>query len=194
MISVLWRSLRPTGYDHCLLYPVQSNDGAHWFIEGTVLSTLNNHPLRVYYRVAVDEGWQTLEFGVDVVYGAERRSMRVAHGDRHRWYHIDGDDRREIKVLRGCTDVDLAVTPATNTLPIRRLNLRTRQSAHVQAVWLVMPSLDLIPVEQVYTRLPRDRYRYESATGDYHADIEVDRFGLVVDYPGEWVRISSESR
>src|SRR5712664_99467 len=38
-------------------------------------------------------------------------------------------------------DIDLAVTPATNTLPIRRLNLEVGQSQEVTAAWLKFPDL-----------------------------------------------------
>ena len=36
---------------------------------------------------------------------------------------------RELSVLAGCIDIDIAATPFTNTLPIRRLGLSPGQSA-----------------------------------------------------------------
>jgi hypothetical protein len=38
-----------------------------------------------------------------------------------------------LRDVRGCDDIDLAVTPATNTLPIRRLNLQVGGSESVIA-------------------------------------------------------------
>src|SRR5690348_10184074 len=62
--------------------------------------------------------------------------------------------------LRDCRDVDLAVTPATNTLPIRRLNLEVGSSESVIAAWVKFPELTIQPLSQRYTRLAKNAYRY----------------------------------
>ncbi|PYX20414.1 MAG: hypothetical protein DMG82_22420 [Acidobacteria bacterium] len=85
-------------------------------------------------------------------------------------------------------DVDLALTPATNTLPIRRLNLQVGRSESVIAAWVKFPELTVQPLSQHYTRLGKDTYRYESNTG-FSAEIVVDDLGLVTTYPGGWDRI-----
>ena len=43
--------------------------------------------------------------------------------------------------LKGCTDVDLECSPATNTLPIRRLRLAVEAREQVQAAWIRFPGL-----------------------------------------------------
>lgn len=97
---------------------------------------------------------------------------------------------QELLDVRGCADVDLAVTPATNTLPIRRLNLQVGSSQSVIAAWVKFPDLTVQPLSQKYTRLSKNTYRYESNTG-FSAQITVDDFGLVTIYPGGWERIGS---
>lgn len=189
--SILWRSLKPPGYDHCLIYPVETADGARWFIEGTVLSAVDNAPFRVYYRVACDAAWNTLEFGVDVLHGLERRALRVAQAAPGRWFRVDNGSHHELKALQGCTDPDLGITPATSTLPIKRLGLKTRQRAVVRAVWVSLPGLELHSIEQSYQHVSSGHYRIESADRSYRADVRVDSFGLVSEYPGEWVRVSA---
>ena len=52
-----------------------------------------------------------------------------------------------------CVDVDLSFTPATNTLPIRRLGLDIGEEAEIHVAWLVWPELTVQPVLQRYTRL-----------------------------------------
>ena len=66
---------------------------------------------------------------------------------------------QELPGLGGCTDIDLAITPATNTLPIRRLDLDIGSSELVVAAWVKFPELIVQPLSQRYTRLARDRYR-----------------------------------
>ena len=77
-----------------------------------------------------------------------------------------------------CVDVDLSFTPATNTLPIRRLGLEIGEEAEIPVVWLVWPELSVQRVLQRYTRLGEDRYRYTQ--DEFEAELAVDRQGLVI--------------
>jgi uncharacterized protein len=97
---------------------------------------------------------------------------------------------RELPEVGGCRDVDLAVTPATNTLPIRRLDLGIGMSQSVTAAWIKFPELDLQLLSQRYTRIAENIYRYDSDPG-FSADIVVDDLGLVINYPGGWERIGT---
>jgi hypothetical protein len=83
---------------------------------------------------------------------------------------------------------DLAFTPATNTLPIRRLGLAVGDSRDVTAAWVRYPELDLVPLPQSYTRLAATGYRYQSRDGAFTAELETDELGLVVRYPPGWSR------
>ena len=82
--------------------------------------------------------------------------------------------------LDGCEDVDVRVTPATNTLPIRRLELAMHQAVEVRAAWVGLPDLQVASLEQIYERVDERRYRYRS--GDFAADLVVDDAGLVLRY------------
>jgi hypothetical protein len=84
--------------------------------------------------------------------------------------------------VAGALDVDLTVTPATNTLPVRRLGLEVGQAADLWMAWIQFPDLEVIPSEQRYERLTQDRWRF--STGDFQAELVVDRDGLVLDYGG----------
>ena len=81
-------------------------------------------------------------------------------------------------------DVDLNFSPSTNLLPIRRLALEVGSEAAVRAAWLRFPGFALEPLEQVYRRAAVGLYRYESAGGQFRADLEVDESGFVTRYPG----------
>jgi uncharacterized protein len=87
-------------------------------------------------------------------------------------------------------DVDLNVTPATNTLSLRRLNLEVGASAEVVAAWVRFPELTVEPLWQRYTRIAEDRYGYES-DGGFTSELRVDELGLVVSYKGLFVRVSA---
>lgn len=95
-------------------------------------------------------------------------------------------DKHERPDLAGCIDIDLSITPATNTLPIRRLGLAVGASAEVTAAWVRFPALIVAPLRQRYTRLAPDRYRYESLESGFTTELTVDDQGLIAHYPGGW--------
>ncbi len=86
-------------------------------------------------------------------------------------WRLNGRDCPEVA---GCIDLDLNFSPSTNLLPIRRLDLAIGQGAPVRAAWLRFPSFPLEPLDQLYRRVDDSHYRYESAGGEFTADLEVD--------------------
>jgi hypothetical protein len=81
--------------------------------------------------------------------------------------------------------MDLTGSPLTNTLPIRRLNLLKAQTgvAHrVSVAWVLVPSLEVVQADQIYTSLGDGMVRFANET--FSADLLVDDEGFIVDYPG----------
>jgi uncharacterized protein len=101
---------------------------------------------------------------------------------------VNGQERPD---LQECRDVDIGVTPATNTLPIRRLELQVGESRKLVAAWLRFPELDVIPLKQRYTRIDEETYLYESVMSGYKAELIVDEDGVVQTYGGEWITMTS---
>jgi uncharacterized protein len=93
--------------------------------------------------------------------------------------------------LSGCTDVDIMITPFTNTLPIKRLHLKPAEAREIAVVYIGLPGLVVSKFEQRYTCLSSGEdgsvYRYENVKSDFRADLLVDTDGLVVDYPNIFV-------
>jgi len=88
-------------------------------------------------------------------------------------------------LLYGAFDVDLTGSPLTNTLPIRRLGLLKAETgvAHrLSVAWVLVPSLEVVQADQIYTALGDNRVRF--ATETFSADLLCDDEGLVVHYPG----------
>lgn len=116
------------------------------------------------------------------------RGLRLLSDGEGRWRDEDG---RPLPRFDGCIDIDLAGTPFTNTLPIRRLGL-ARQSGTARLTMLYVPFDTFEPVidGQRYTCLVEDRlYRYEAEDRSFAADLPVDEDGLVTDYPSLFERL-----
>jgi hypothetical protein len=92
----------------------------------------------------------------------------------------------EVPEVAGSEDIDLGFSPSTNLLPIRRLALKVGEHATVRAAWVRFPELTLELLEQTYTRISPDCYRYESEGGEFRRDLKTDENGFVVEYPTIW--------
>lgn len=178
--TFLWRRIPDVGLEYCDV--AQASDG--WQLAGVALSLLNDVPTRVQYQVTCDSAWQTRAVTLTQWRGAEQRMRTLLHENDDRW-EADG---QHLPHLAGCRDIDLGITPATNTLPIRRLALAVGESREVTAAWVRFPDLAITPLMQRYTRVADRRYRYESP--GFATEITVDDWGLAVQYAGGWERVA----
>ena len=101
-------------------------------------------------------------------------------------WRVDGEPRPD---LADAVDIDIVLTPFTNTLPIRRHDWEIGQSRDFTMAWVDVPSLEVIPDPQRYTRIDNRVYRFESLDSDFTRDIQVDADGFVVEYPGLFSRV-----
>ena len=119
--------------------------------------------------------------------------LHVTTDGEGRWHDLIGGTA--ISWLNGCLDVDIGFTPATNTLPIKRLQLEEHASQDIVVAYVPLPSQiegDFLPrlAQQRYSCLVRDqRYLYEGIFRAFTAELEVDTSGLVLDYPATFRRI-----
>lgn len=181
--AVVWKNLVIDGREYCGVWHV--SDG--WLLKGTAVGVLKDQrPVQAKYEVYCDENWLTHRVQVERTIGSDVKSLSLTVESRGAWRNSG----LELPAVRGCDDVDLAFTPATNTIAIRRLNLPVGASESTIAAWVNFPDLLIQPLSQRYTRLEKNRYRYESNTG-FSAEITVDDFGMVISYPSGWERIAA---
>lgn len=166
-----------------------------WRLRGTVRSYRPNDLVDTafegMYRVDLDEEWRTLAVTVQIVRGQRSAELRMWRDDDGRWHDLEDSDLSD---LDDVTDVDIFLTPATNTIPIRRLRLRPGESRIVHAA-LISPGPDdrlrAARSARRYDRRTATTYRYASVEPDgadgFRADLVVDGTGLVERYGPHWV-------
>lgn len=157
-----------------------SSDPDGYRLAGNVRLVHESREVDIDYEVAVDSTWltqtasvliPTLDVSLDVRATADRQWM------------IDGVHRGE---LDGCCDIDLGFTPATNTIPMRRLEFVPDIPVTTRAAWLRWPELVLVPAAQTYTTHSEGSWTYRQ--GDFTAHLETDAQGVVLVYgrPAIW--------
>ena len=158
---------------------------------GMVARLWEGRPLRASYRLVCDAGWRVRElYLIGESEATGEHTVHVLADGAGAW---QDSASQPIAALQGCIDVDIMLTPLTNTLPIRRLALSTDETREITVVYVSAPDFTLRPFRQRYTRLAdaggRQRYRYESVASGFTADLSADDDGFVVEYPSIWRRL-----
>lgn len=176
--SVIWGRLDKPGHEFARLFFSNSC----WQLNGTAVFVHDNKPCCLDYRLKCNSKWETLSGRVSGWVGEKEIEIEISV-EQHRRWRLDG---QECAQAAGCVDLDLNFSPLTNTLPVRRLNLKVGEKAEVCAAWLKFPSFEIEPLEQSYYRIDRTTYRYESSGGRFVADLKVNETGFVTCYPNFW--------
>ena len=153
---------------------------------GLVLRGGEDGHFRCRYELEAAHDWRfrTLTISVATPETGAPRRLDLARDADGGW-QVDGETAAE---LEGCDEVDIQVTPFTNSLPIRRLGLGKDESAELRVAYVPLPGLAPYAMAQRYTCLEPltgagGRYLYESVESGFRAELPVDADGLVTDYP-----------
>ncbi len=180
----MWQSLwmeRPdsAGLEYLALQPMSAHG-----------SIIGHEPdlgaFRIEYEVQWDERWCTTQVELAVARGrtVERRLDLKQRGGTWR-----NEKDEELGLLQGCIDVDIWPTPFTNSLPIRRLQLAEGERQLIEVVYINAFESSIEKAVQAYTCIGSRSFRFESVGSDFAADLTVDGYGLVLDYPGLFARL-----
>lgn len=169
------------GFDRATL----AEDVAGYRIAGTALFVDGGASFDIRYSVIVDSQWNTRVVAAHVQGpdGGRRLSLRADASGR--W--TMGEDT--LPQLLGVRDVDLAFTPAANTLPIRRLGLEVGEAADIAVAHVAFPDRTVEREAQRYERIAAEAYRY--SVGGSSLDLTVQPDGLVTGFPDHWRAIAT---
>ncbi len=186
--DVMWLPWEGPGLEH--LHLTFSPDGA--LADGVIIGITEGQPFRVRYVIRCDARWRVRETHVTLLSSDQPTIGLLSDGNGH-WTTDTGEPRPD---LDGCLDIDLIATPFTNTLPIRRLRLQPGTSADLLVAYVDVSELRLETARQRYTCLEAwpdgARYRFEVLpSGGFTAELLVDAYGLVINYPQLFRRVWS---
>lgn len=180
---VAWAPWSGPGHEHLVLRDVPRGLTAHSSVQGV---TDSGRPFSLRYSLRTDSACRVREVELALLGGDARLALRSDGAGR--WTDEKG---RALPALDDCIDVDISVTPFTNTLPIRRLGLAPDSSDDVTVVYFSVPEFTVRRSRQRYTCLGPERYLFESLETGYRAELRVDAHGLVLEYSGLFRRIPS---
>jgi uncharacterized protein len=176
-LATVWRRADKPGHEFCTL--AKTDHGMK--LTGVTVLTDAKVPCCLQYTIEVDAKWRTLLCRLTGYVGKHAITIDIRR-EGAQWL-LNGN---EVPEVAGAIDIDLGFSPSTNMLPIRRLGLEVGKSEAIRAAWLRFPELTLESLDQTYTRLTPDTFRYESGGGKFRRDLKVDQFGMIIDYPELW--------
>jgi hypothetical protein len=155
-----------------------------WRLAGALEVEEEGGAAHLRYSIDCDDRWLTRSALVEGTASGSRVRVALAADGAGAWRR-DGDF---LPALAGALDVDLGFTPATNTLPIRRLALAVGETRPVHSAWLRFPELRLELLEQTYAREAERVFRYRAMVDGepFVARLDTDAFGRVLRYEGLW--------
>ena len=176
--TILWRRLDVTGHDACRL--IEEPGG--WRLEGTAAFHQDGTLACLAYEITCDRDWRTQEGFIHGWIGERSIDFRLARSSDDVWT-LNG---QVIPQLKGCLDLDLGFTPATNLFQIRRIALGVGEAADVLVAWFDERAVTVDTLCQRYERRSEDTYWYTSPRFGYSGLLRVNALGFVEKYPDLW--------
>ena len=139
---------------------------------------------RLAYVIDCERDWRTRRTSVTGTSADAPLRLEFTADGSGNWT-LDG---APLPLVQGALDIDLGFTPATNLLPIRRLNLAIGGHAEVRTTWVRFPGLAVEVLEQSYQREAERVFRYEALVDGvpFRGRLDTDEFGRVLRYEGLW--------
>lgn len=180
--TILWTGIEYYSLENCIVNSKEDSVS----IDSVIIGSYENKIYRVDYHIETNQFWQTYLCEVKAQLDDKIEIVNIRSEGERSW-SLNGKHSPEFD---GCTEVDIPLTPFTNSLPINRLNLKPTEERLIKVIYIDILADQIRAVNQKYLRLSEEAYKYENVPNDFEAVIKVDRQGLVIDYPQLFVRTS----
>ena len=171
--NILWSGIEYYSLENCI---VDSTNGI--VVNSAIVGLYNKKIYRVEYQIKLNLVWETYYCFVKSQFDNQIKKFEFEKV-QNKW-SLNG---KHSGSFDGCTDVDIPLTPFTNSLPINRLQLNPGQEKDIDVIYIDLLENNIRPVKQKYRRISSEVYKYENIPNDFEAEIKVDDEGFVIDYP-----------
>lgn len=147
-------------------------------VSSTVTGNYDSIKYTVEYTIRATLEWKTISFKIS--HTLNSASHQIEAEQKNGEWIVNGKVREE---FRNCIDIDITVTPFTNSLPIHRLDLQFNKPEKIEVFYINVLENSIYPVVQQYTKKSDTCYNFQNVPNDFEADIITDTEGFVVHYP-----------
>jgi len=172
--NIIWTGLQYHSIEHCSW--TNSANGNE--IVSAIVGYYENKIYKVEYNIETNVNWETKSVTIRIKIDDAADTIILKKQDE-KWI-LNGVPADE---YNGIYDIDISLTPFTNTLPVRRLKLTGHEEQVITVIYFDILDRQIKPLKQIYTRLTAHNYKYENYDKSFTANIQTGEDGLVKDYP-----------
>lgn len=181
MKTIIWKGIIYNALEYFNLIRQENT----FIVKSKIIGTYEDKIYAVDYNVLIDAEWKVQNFEIE--YEVNNIKSNIIGEKIKKEWKINGFINPS---YTGFDFIDISLTPFTNTLPIRNLNLDIGQEVIIDVIYINILDNYIKPVKQKYRKNADRIYRYENVPNDFEADIWVDELGLVVFYPSLFERLA----
>ncbi|RAJ35671.1 putative glycolipid-binding domain-containing protein [Pedobacter cryoconitis] len=179
-INLLWEGHHYKSVENCVV-TIQEKGTE---ITAVVIGDSGEKPFRLDYTIRTNQKWETVFFDIKSQFDDQRVELSFESDGKGNWT----DHGKPLEEFKGCIDIDISLTPFTNTLPIRRLGSKLKTEQEIKVIYFDILKQRVRPNLQAYIALTDFCYQYRNINNGYEALLTVDEQGLVVVYPSRFIR------
>jgi len=153
-------------------------------VDSVIVGAHDDKIYRVDYSIKTNRNWECIFFEATTQLSDKKEVINYHSDGRGNWTK----NGAPVNEFKGCIDIDISLTPFTNSLPINRLQWELNKPQQITVLFLDILSQEIMPTQQCYTKLSNTKFKFENVPNDFEAIITVDASGMVVNYPDLFVR------
>jgi hypothetical protein len=175
--NISWNGMKYQSIEHCSI----REESVQIVIDGNIMGESDGRAFNASYSIRVDRNWGVQYARVDIaVKGLGLENLLELERSEDRWLVNEQYDER----FGDCRDIDISLTPFTNTIPIRRLELQDGECREIEVIYIDVLEKKVKSMKQSYMRVSEGKYVYKNTDGSFRAELLTDGDGMIVSYPG----------
>lgn len=178
--SVDWKGLTDPTFENCTIAIIQDQ----LVVSSQIVGTSASIPFEVQYVIYCSSNWEVSSFCIDLSMQGEQKQLKGRRDSANNWA-ING---QLVPSLQTCIDIDISLTPFTNSLPINRLTLQQGDSATIDVLYIDVFRQTTKLARQTYTHVDMGEYHYHNHSSGFQSAVYIDADGLVTRYPNLFER------
>lgn len=171
-----WKGLEDPTLEHCTI----TSSPGKILVQSKIGGLVNEVQMVVEYELQLDTLWNVSSVEVKINDALQPQFLKLVYSPTGEWTDAALHVRHDLK---GCKDIDISLTPFTNTLPVKRLCLEKGESREIKVVYIDLPAFDVKAQQQRYTYLGNNRFAFEVPDTGYKNEITFTADGYVWHYP-----------
>lgn len=178
--NIIWKGLQVDSLEFCRIH-------FHELItvKSSIVGCSDDVPFKVDYELEMSEDWIISNFSIRAWLGNVDHSFSLNHNGHGNWFN----NGKEWQHLEGCMDIDISLTPFTNSLPINRIKSGLQEKTDIEVVYIDVLNFGMSKEVQHYQLLESNKYSFSNSDDSFSADIIVDELNLVKHYPTLFERL-----